>query len=214
MKMNNAHTQKADLGMPAPTQPKEQKTVEIQKYLKLKLEPKRYEHVLSMRDMAVNLAKRYEADLEKVNLAALLHDCAKWMSTSELVEAGANSGVKFDEIERRNPSLLHAIIGVELAIVLFGVNDSEILNAVRTHTTGNSAMTLIDKILYVADFAEPTRTHEGAELVRELAYRDLERAVFEVARYKIDHLLKKGVVIHPNTIGAYNHALWETNDCN
>ena len=72
MKMNNAHTQKADLGMPAPTQPKERKTVEIKKYLKSKLEPKRYEHVLSMRDMAVYLAKRYEADLDKVNLAALL----------------------------------------------------------------------------------------------------------------------------------------------
>jgi predicted HD superfamily hydrolase involved in NAD metabolism len=147
-----------------------------------------------------------------VNLAALLHDCAKWMSTRELYEATANYGIQLDEVERVNPSLLHAIIGAEFAVERFSVSQPEILNAIRAHTTGNGAMTLTDKILYVADFAEPKRTHEEADLVRKLAYENLNRAVFEVSRYKIEHLLTKGVVIHPNTINAYNSALREISE--
>jgi predicted HD superfamily hydrolase involved in NAD metabolism len=188
-----------------------QKADEIQTYLKSKLTSERYEHVISVRDTAVELAKHYGADPQKVNLAALLHDCAKWMSTSELYEAIKAYGIKLDNIERRNPSLLHSLVGAELAIALFDVDDPEILSAIRVHTTGSGDMTLIDKILYVADFAEPKRTHEGVAQVQELAYHDLDRAVFEVARYKIEYLLEKGVVIHPDTIDAYNTALQEIN---
>ena len=200
--MNNPDIQKTDwLEQP--------KATEIEKYLKEKLKPKRYDHVFSVRDLAIDLARRYRADAQTVNLAALLHDCAKWMNTQELYEAAANYGVQLDEVERANPSLLHAIIGAELAIDCFSIGQPEILSAIRAHTTGNGPMTLIDKILYVADFAEPKRNHEEADLVRELAYQDLNQAVFEVSRYKIEHLLAKGMVIHPNTIDAYNTALRE-----
>ena len=183
------------------------KAVEIENYLKSKLKRRRYEHVLSVRDTAIDLAISYDADLRKVNLAALLHDCAKWMSVSELYEAVADYQLKLGEIEQSNPSLLHAIVGAELAMELFGVSDPEIRSAIRIHTTGNSRMTLIDKILYIADFAEPTRKCQNIDSVRTLAYQDLDAAVFEVARYKIAHLLDKGVVIHPDTIAAYNNAL-------
>ncbi|MBI1923378.1 bis(5'-nucleosyl)-tetraphosphatase (symmetrical) YqeK [Candidatus Poribacteria bacterium] len=181
--------------------------IEIEKYIKKRLERKRYKHVLSVREMALDLAKRYDADRQRVNLAALLHDCAKWMSPPELYEAAAKYGVQLDEVERENASLLHAIVGAELAVALFSVSDPEILSAIRAHTTGNGSMTLIDKIVYVADFAEPKRTHEGASLVRKCAYQELDRAVFEVTRYKIDELLTKGTPIHPKTIDAYNSAL-------
>jgi predicted HD superfamily hydrolase involved in NAD metabolism len=205
MTMKNDHFEKADFLEGA-------KTIEIERYLKEKLKRKRYEHVLSVREMAIDLARRHKAELHKVNLAALLHDCAKWMSTRELYEATANYGIQLDEVERVNPSLLHAIIGAEFAVERFSVSQPEILNAIRAHTTGNGAMTLTDKILYVADFAEPKRTHEEADLVRKLAYENLNRAVFEVSRYKIEHLLTKGVVIHPNTINAYNSALREISE--
>ena len=187
----------------------EPKAVEIEKYLKSKLTPERYTHVLSVRELALDLAKRYGADLRKVNLAVLLHDCAKWMRTSEQYEAAANHEIQLDEIERRNPSLLHAPVGAEFAVSHFDVDTPEILNAIRVHTTGSGKMTLIDKILYVADFAEPKRDHAEAHAVRELAYQDLNKAVFEVSRYKIEHLLAKGVLIHPHTIDAYNSALQE-----
>ena len=185
------------------------KAVEIEKYLKSKLTPERYTHVLSVRELALDLAKKYRADLWKVNLAVLLHDCAKWMKNSEQYEAAASHEIQLDEVERHNPSLLHALIGVEFAVSRFGVEDPEILNAIRIHTTGSGKMTLIDKILYVADFAEPKRDHVEAHAVRVLAYQDLDKAVFEVSRHKIEHLLAKGVLIHPHTIDAYNNARQE-----
>ena len=200
MKTNNNDIEKAELLA-------EPKAVEIEEYLRTKLEPERYTHVLSVRDLAIDLAQKYSADLRKVNLAALLHDCAKWMATSELYEAAANHGIQLDEIERHNPSLLHALIGAEHAVSRFAVDDPEILSAIRIHTTGRGRMTLIDKVLYVADFAEPKRDYAEARPVRELAYQDLEKAVFEVSRYKIEHLLAKDVLIHPDTIDAYNSAL-------
>ena len=202
MKKNNDNIGKAGLLAEA-------KAVEIEKYIKSKLTPERYTHVLSVRELALDLAKKYGADLRKVNLAALLHDCAKWMRTSEQYEAAASREIQLDEVERHNPSLLHALIGVEFAVSKFGVDNPEILNAIRIHTTGSGKMTLVDKILYVADFAEPKRDHAEAHSVRELAYQDLNKAVFEVSRYKIEHLLAKGVLIHPHTIDAYNSALQE-----
>ena len=186
------------------------KTVEIERYLNEKLKPRRYAHVLSVRDTAVDLAIRFSADLMNVNFAALLHDCAKWMSPDELLESAVHYGLQLDAIERANPSVLHARIGAELAVEFFEIDQPEILSAIRVHTTGNGAMTLIDKILYVADFAEPKRTYREADLVRKLAYQDLNRAVLEVSRYKIERLLIKGAAIHPNTIFAYNSALRET----
>ena len=99
----------------------EPKAVEIEKYLKSKLTPERYTHVLSVRELALDLAKRYGADLRKVNLAVLLHDCAKWMRTSEQYEAAANHEIQLDEIERHNPSLLHAPVGAEFAVSHFDV---------------------------------------------------------------------------------------------
>ena len=202
MKKNNDNIEKATLLI-------ETKAVEIEKYLKSKLTPERYTHVLSVRGLALDLAKKYGADLRKVNLAVLLHDCAKWMSTSKLYEAAANHRIQLDDIERHNPSLVHAPIGAMLAVSHFDVDNPEILNAIRIHTTGSGKMTLIDKILYVADFAEPKRNHMEAHSARELAYQDLNKAVFEVSRYKIEHLLAKGVLIHPHTIDAYNRTLRE-----
>ena len=203
MKKNNDSIEKAAALLAEP------KAIEIEKYLKSKLTPERYTHVISVRELALDLAKKYDANLRKVNLAALLHDCAKWMRISEQYEAAANHEIQLDEVERHNPSLLHALIGVEFAVSHFDVDDPEILNAIRNHTTGSGKMTLIDKILYVADFAEPKRDHPEAHAVRELAYQDLNKAVFEVSRHKIEHLLAKGVLIHPHTIDAYNNALQE-----
>ncbi len=186
------------------------KTIEIQRYLKEKLQPRRYVHVLSVRDTAVDLARRYSADLQKLNFAALLHDCAKWMSAEQLFKSAAHFGLHLEVIERANPSILHARIGAELAVKRFGIDHPEILSAIRLHTTGSGAMTLIDAILYVADFAEPQRPYREADIVLKLAYQDLNRAVLEVSRYKIEQLLIKGKAIHPNTIDAYNAALRKT----
>lgn len=183
------------------------KSVEIQQYLSDKLSAKRLQHVLAVQEMAVDLAAVHKADVWQANLAALLHDSAKWMNTEALYSAVRSYEIRLDPIEEVNPSLLHALIGVKLAVEKFAVTELEVLEAIRNHTTGNPSMGVISQILYVADFAEPTRTHNAVHLVRELAYTALEPAVHHVARAKIEHLLHKGVMIHPNTLHTYNSTL-------
>ncbi len=183
------------------------KSVEIQRYLSEKLTPERLDHVLSVQETAVVLALCHSADVWKTNLAALLHDVVKWMSDDQLYTAAARHEIELDPIEKLMPALLHAIVGVKYAIELFGVTDLEILEAIRNHTTGNASMGLITKLIYVADFAEPTREYKEAAQVRKLAEMELDQAVHNVARYKIDFLLQKGWIIHPNTILTYNSTL-------
>ena len=187
------------------------KSIEIQQYLSDKLSTKRFQHVLAVQEMAVDLACIHKADVWHANLAALLHDSAKWMDPQALYSAVRSYEIRLDPIEEVNPSLLHPLIGVKLAVETFAVTELEVLEAIRNHTTGNPSMGVISQILYVADFAEPTRTHNAVHVVRELAYTDLGCAVHHVARAKIEHLLAKGVTIHPNTLHTYNSTLESVN---
>ena len=183
------------------------KSIEIQQYLSDRLSAKRFQHVLAVQEMAIDLACIHKADVWHANLAALLHDSAKWMTPQALYSAVRSYEIRLDPIEEITPSLLHPLIGVKLAVEKFAVTELEVLEAIRNHTTGNPSMGVISQILYVADFAEPTRTHNAVHVVRELAYTDLGRAVHHVARAKIEHLLDKGVTIHPNTLHTYNSTL-------
>ena len=183
------------------------KSIEIQQYLSDKLSEKRYRHVLSVQELSVDLAHVHGANVWHANLAALLHDSAKWMSTQELHTEIKRYGIRLDPVEEQNPSLLHPFIGVKIAIERFSVTELEVLEAIRNHTTGSPSMGIIAQILYVADFAEPTRTHQEVDIVRKLAYTDLDRAVHHVARREIVYLLEKGVLIHPNTLHTYNSTL-------
>lgn len=183
------------------------KSIEIQQYLSDRLSAKRFQHVLAVQEMAIDLACIHKADVWHANLAALLHDSAKWMTPQALYSAVRSYEIRLDPIEEVTPSLLHPLIGVKLAVEKFAVTELEVLEAIRNHTTGNPSMGVISQLLYVADFAEPTRTHNAVHVVRELAYTDLGRAVHHVARAKIEHLLDKGVTIHPNTLHTYNSTL-------
>ena len=180
------------------------KSVEIQAYLSAKLSVERLQHVLSVQEMAVDLARAHKADVWHVNLAALLHDSAKWMDTETLYSEVERYGISLDPVEELNPSLLHSLVGVQVAIERFQVTELEVLEAIRNHTTGNPTMGIVSKVLYVADFAEPMRTYKAAQVVRKFAYTDLERAVHHVARAQIERLLQKGGMIHPNTLHTYN----------
>ena len=182
------------------------KSKQIQQYLLEKFDKERYEHIYSVQETAVSLAICHKVDVWKTHLAALLHDVVKWMSDDELYENAARHNIELDPIEKKMPALLHAIIGVKYAIDLFEVTDLDVLEAIRCHTTGNASMGTTAKLIYIADFAEPTREYSEAELVRELAKTDLELAVNRVARYKIEFLLKKGWIIHPNTLRTYNNS--------
>ena len=187
------------------------KSIEIQEYLSEKLSTKRLQHVLSVQEMAVDLARVHKADVRHANLAALLHDSAKWMNTEELYTEVERYGIHLDPVEKLNPSLLHSLVGAELAKEQFKVTEFEVLEAIRTHTTGRPSMGIISQVLYVADFAEPMRTYNEVHVVRKFAYTELERAVHYVARAGIERLLQKGVMIHPNTLHTYNEMFVNAN---
>ena len=146
----------------------------------------------------------------KLILAALLHDVAKWMRDDQLYDAIRRYRIELDPIEKIMPALLHAIVGMKYAIELFNITDLEILEAIRCHTIGNTSMGITAKLVYVADFSEPTREYKEAAQVRKLAETELNQAVHDVARYKIDYLLQNGGIIHPNTIHTYNSMLVNT----
>ncbi len=183
------------------------KSLQIQTYLTDRFDRERYEHIYSVQETAVRLAICHNADVWKTHLAALLHDVVKWMCDDELYQNVSRYNIQLDPIEEKMPALLHAIVGVKYAIDLFEVTDLEVLEAIRCHTTGNASMGLIAKLIYVADFSEPTREYNEAERVREVAVNNLDQAVHDVAYYKIGFLLKKGWIIHPNTIHTYNDSL-------
>jgi len=161
--------------------------------------------------MAEELAEIYNADISKASLAGLVHDCAKWMSPHRLLFSAERHKINLDILEREHPSILHAIIGERLAADTFGITDEEILTAIKYHTTGHARMSLMDKILYVADFAEPLREYDEAKSVRKLAYINLGIATLETAEQKLRHLLRRGFLIHPNTVAVRNEMILTVN---
>lgn len=176
--------------------------------LKRMLSEKRYCHSLGVAEEAEKLAKMYGADPQKAYLAGLLHDCAKELSPEESVKKLTKDyGFQADAVSLAMPTLLHGLLGAAMAQNLFDVKDSEIFDAIRYHTTGKADMPLLTKVLYVADYIEPGRTYPGVEDLRDLAYRDLEKAILFAVDFTICDLVKKGKLIHPDTLWCRNDIL-------
>ncbi len=178
---------------------------EIRKQLEQDLPEDRYQHTLGVEFTAACLAMRYGADVYKAELAGLLHDCAKMYSGQELIRLCAEAGVELTEGEKAAPKVLHAVYGPVLAKQRYGVDDVEILSAIRWHTTGRENMALLDKIIYTADFIEPCR--EMITIlpeIRSLAFKDLTYAVFRIAEETIPYVKMRGLPIDSHTQGCYN----------
>ena len=168
------------------------------------LKPKRYRHSLGVAETAVVLAKKHGADEEKAYTAGLLHDMAKNISKEDSLNLCRKLGIKTNEIERQNPSLLHAPLGAELIKREFGIYDMEISSAIACHTVGKANMTLLDKIIYIADMIEPSRDFPGVEKLRKLSFSDIDKAMLECLRFTLEYNIKKGSLIHPASIDAWN----------
>lgn len=171
---------------------------EIKNKLRNSLSERRYVHSLGVADEAKRLAALYGADEEKAYLAGLLHDCAK--ETDEPVKRCRDFGVELDDIMKRNKGLIHGPLGAEIARADFGIDDEEILGAIRWHTVGKAGMTLLEKIIYIADMTEKNRDFEGVEELREAVNSDLDEAILLSITQHLKVLEKRGALIHPNTI--------------
>lgn len=165
------------------------------------LKHKRIPHVLGTEREAVRLAEKYGADAEKARIAALLHDCTKRLSMEEQLDLCRKYGIELDSLEQKALKLLHAKTGAAIARDVFGVDD-EIYSAIRYHTTGHAGMTLLEKIIYLADYIEPTRDFPGVEELRNACYEDLDRGLLLGLEMSIAEMTNMGNPVHHATIEA------------
>ncbi|MDE3839685.1 phosphohydrolase [Bacillus methanolicus] len=173
------------------------------KLVKEQLTEHRYRHTLGVVETALALAEQYGADKNKAELAAAFHDYAKFRPIDEMREIIINQGMPQDLLDY-NTELWHAPVGAFLVEKEAGVTDVEILDAIRYHTSGRPKMTLLDKIIYLADYIEPGRNFPGVEEVRILAKEDLNKALIQSIQNTIIFLLKKNQPIYPDTFLTYN----------
>ena len=175
--------------------------------LKSALPEKRYLHSIGVCETAVKMAKCYGADENKAYIAGRLHDCAKGLKNEEQIKMCNEYGIVLDEITRACLPVIHAPLGAEVAKAEYGIEDEEILRAIRLHTTGAPEMTILDKIIYIADMIEPTRSYNGVEELREAAFKNLDEAMLKALQFTLRFNIQKGTVIHPDTLSAWNSLL-------
>lgn len=165
------------------------------------LKHKRIPHVLGTEQEAIRLAERYGADVEKARVAALLHDCTKKLNMEEQLELCGRYGIQLDELEQKALKLLHAKTGAAIARDVFGVDD-EIYNAIWWHTTGHAHMTLLEKVIYLADYIEPSRNFPGVDKLRAVCYKDLDEGLLMGLEMTIEEMTEMGNPVHHATIEA------------
>ena len=168
------------------------------------LDLRRIPHVLGTEETAAALALRWGADEESARRAALLHDCTKKFDKELQLALCRQYGIEPDAAERREGKLLHAITGAAVAYADFGVS-GEVRDAIRWHTTGKADMTLLEKIIYLADYIEPTRDFCDLTELRRLAFEDLDGALLLGFTMAVEDLAKKGMPVHPNSVLARDY---------
>ena len=163
--------------------------------------PSRVAHVLGCRDTAIALAKRWGANETNAARAALLHDVTKALSTEGQLTLPVEYGMILDDFSKKYPKTLHALTGSLVAKYVFGENDA-VVQAVRYHTTGRADMTLLEKIIYIADYVEPNRDFPGVEKLRELAFTDLDQALHLGLMMTLETLKTQGSEVSPESRDA------------
>ena len=184
-----------------------EKYKEIDDSLKAVLNPTRYSHTLGAAYMAASLAMCHEYDLNQAFLAGLLHDCAKCKTDNQLIVECEKFGIPISEDEKRMPYLLHAKVGAKYASTCYHIEDEEVWGAIRCHTTGKTAMSKLEQIIFTADFIEPgRRDFDGLADIRKTAFQDLELAVYKILESTILFLGKKsGRDMDKETVKAFEY---------
>ncbi|MDC7295236.1 bis(5'-nucleosyl)-tetraphosphatase (symmetrical) YqeK [Butyrivibrio sp. DSM 10294] len=176
----------------------------LRKELEKELKPDRFDHTLGVAYTAASMAFVFGADVEKALIAGMLHDCAKCMSHEEQVKICEKNKIEITDVERRNHSLLHAKAGMYLARAKYDIYDPEILEAIRWHTTGKEDMSLLEKIIYIADFIEPNRRPlEGMDEIRKEAFTDIDRCLAHILHDSVLYLQTIGKECDEATMNAY-----------
>lgn len=174
--------------------------------VKEQLTERRYLHTIGVMDTAIVLARKFGSNEKKAELAAIFHDYAKYRSKEEMEKIIAQENMPADLL-KANIELWHAPVGAFLVEKEAGINDEEILNAIRFHTTGRAGMTVLEKVIFLADYIEPGRKFPGVDKVRQLAKENLDLALIKALKNTISFLLEKNQPIYPDTVHTYNDLL-------
>ena len=178
----------------------------IRKDLKKKLKKERFEHTVGVMYTAASLAMRFGADIQKALTAGLLHDCGKYCSVNAQIKLCGKYGIELTKSELDMPALIHAQLGAYLAEHEYGIKDPEILNAVAYHTTGRPGMSMLEKIVYIADYIEPNRREiPGLGEIRGIVFQDIDRAVCLSAERTVSYLKDGGNAVDPMTVSTYEY---------
>jgi predicted HD superfamily hydrolase involved in NAD metabolism len=171
--------------------------------VKEQITERRYIHTLGVMETSIDLAERFGADTKKAELAAIFHDYAKFRPKEEMKEIIISQKMAAGLL-RFNSELWHAPVGAFLVEKEAGITDKDILNAIKYHTSGRVNMTLLEKIVFLADYIEPGRAFPGVNEVRETAQTSLDRAVIQALRNTINFLMMKNQAVYPDTFHTYN----------
>ncbi len=173
-------------------------------YLKENLSEHRFIHSLNVAEKCLYLGKKYDYDEKTAYFCGLIHDVCKNESRENMLQMFDKFGIILDNVQTRVDLLWHSIAGALLVKEKFKVDDEEVLNAIKFHTTGRANMTKLEKIVFLADIISADREFEGVEKLREISEEDLDLAVFYALKSTINNLVKKNSLIHIDTINAYN----------
>ena len=179
--------------------------VDIRKQLEKKLKKDRFEHTIGVMYTAASLAMRYHEDIDDAMMAGLLHDCGKYGSVQEQVERCQKHGIILTESELEMPALVHAKLGAYFAEKEYGVTDKGVLSAITWHTTGRPEMTMLEKIIYIADYMEPGRKQApNLSAIRKAAFEDLDKALLMILEDTLSYLHSTGSVVDTMTQKTYD----------
>lgn len=177
------------------------------KIIKEKLTPKRYEHSIRVSEEAVKLAKKYGADSQKAEIAGILHDIMKDTDYDDQLKIIKEFGIILNNVEKFSKKLWHAISGSLYIKNILGIQDDDIINSVRYHTTSRPNMSTLEKVIFIADFTSSDRDYNGVEEMRIAASKSLEVAMEEGLAFTIGDLSSKRLPIDENTFLSYNQII-------
>lgn len=175
--------------------------------IKGRMGDKRFNHSIEVSKAAVRLARKYGADEEKAQIAGILHDVCKETSKSEQLKIFEKNDIMLSNVELNAFKLWHAISGAAYIKSELEIDDPDIVNAVRYHTTARKGMSLLEKVIYIADYISDDRDYDGVDEMRKAAKENLDDAMTVALQYSICELAEAKKCIHPDTVGAYNEIM-------
>ena len=180
---------------------------QIRDQVKAELSTSRYQHSLGVEEVACDMAAIFGYPEEKAKLAGLLHDCAKCLTDDALLQCCKQYQLPVSQVEQTCPFLLHGKVGAAFAKNRYGVEDTEILTAIEYHTTGRPGMTLLEKIIFTADYIEPNRKASIPRMleIRQAAYSELDQAVYMILENMLHYLEESSDVIDTLTVDTFEY---------